>query len=1226
MKQFRAIGFCCLLITISVLPVSSLAAFVANQEYENVVYFLFSTPNKIVRYDMASNIFLDDIPLKNVPTAFTVSNGKIYVSFHRELYEIDLATSQSQFIRNTSTDIHHVVTVNDYLYYVANNNPNITVIKATDFTLVETRKSSYNGTGFVSSDLQSSYYYRTSSNLRKVTLAADGTIQSDKNSQHNYPSANQLYLNTSENKIYDNAGIVYFAVELTYAGSLAGPVDALTFLGDNPIALRGNQLVLYNETEIEQGQIILDQAPNAIAAYENSVFNFLIENNSVQVSIKDVSSFELPQLGEPVDPVGLAYQPDFYEHDDADIMYLIDRETMSAFRWSSVQEKYLASWPLTNPPKWATFSLNHNRLYLGYESGKITYFDPSQESPIETHFVNLATGVRGLLTAGDYLFAADALRSQSSRHSFDVNGTLIDSKEWRETGTQYAWNPLTNRIYHTRDRSYPNDIRWTELDQATGNFGLNSRYPYHSDTLRASYPIIVSDNGQYLLNGGGQIIDAQTLTMLSSLSNDIADGVWINDDLISIKKGQPSVQFWSENYELNSDFALNALKARVFNLNGQLMLVQELSSGPTFSVFDILNLPDTDSDGQHDLQDNCINDPNADQTDNDNDRQGDACDTDDDNDSLPDQLEIELELNPQDNSDAEQDLDSDGFNNRVEYILGANLNDASSIPSPISHYNEGFENGWPKGFYGTIDSLDWITQIGGYESEHSLRSSFFSNVDMSSTVNFTSLFTAGALSLQYKPIGPYSYRYDMEVLVDNEMITQRSGSTSEDDWRLLSVRLEQGLHTITFRVTMDHSSIDEQESYFLIDDLQFGPDSDSDAISDDKDNCPDISNSRQDDQDKDDIGDVCDNDPYNNDTDGDGFGDSRDNCKDVPNPDQIDINNDGIGDVCDDIDGQPADTDDDGVFDIKDNCPEINNPEQENIDRDKLGDACDDDIDGDGIANSIEQEYEFLDEYNTTDALKDYDNDGVANLLEINSGTSPSEADVHSPISLLDYYPLDNIEKTYLGESQYLRIRMETTDVAGRYQMKENDSRIASYVEQHNDGIYLIERKYIGEPNEDIKYVFDNALLLPKQITLGEIITFISTRTYYENEEMKFSESMEATLQLVATGEHEWQGEMYSSVTILFTDKETHNTSESVFLKNIGQIELRDMNLDSIKFDDPKNAGKKANDGGTEKTDSTDSTDSKSDGILGGSLSWFIIIFLSMLLYRQRLYRYFMVY
>ena len=163
----------------------------------------------------------------------------------------------------------------------------------------------------------------------------------------------------------------------------------------------------------------------------------------VQVSITDVSAFALPQLGEPVNPVGLAYQADFYEHDETDIMYLIDRETMSVFRWSSVQDNYLATWPLINPPKWATFSISHNRLYLGYESGKITYFNPSQDSPIETHFASLASGIEGLLAAGDYLFAADFSGAGSSHHSFDMNGTLIDSEEWRETAAQYAWNSLT---------------------------------------------------------------------------------------------------------------------------------------------------------------------------------------------------------------------------------------------------------------------------------------------------------------------------------------------------------------------------------------------------------------------------------------------------------------------------------------------------------------------------------------------------------------------------------------------------------------------------------------------------------------------------------------------------------------------------------------------------------------------------------------------------------------
>ena len=49
-----------------------------------------------------------------------------------------------------------------------------------------------------------------------------------------------------------------------------------------------------------------------------------------------------------------------------------------------------------------------------------------------------------------------------------------------------------------------------------------------------------------------------------------------------------------------------------------------------------------------------------------------------------------------------------------------------------------------------------------------------------------------------------------------------------------------------------------------------------------------------------------------------------------------------------------VDFDGDGVKDPDDTCPDIANPDQVDQDLDGLGDACDDDIDGDGLANDIE--------------------------------------------------------------------------------------------------------------------------------------------------------------------------------------------------------------------------------------------------------------------------------
>ena len=145
--------------------------------------------------------------------------------------------------------------------------------------------------------------------------------------------------------------------------------------------------------------------------------------------------------------------------------------------------------------------------------------------------------------------------------------------------------------------------------------------------------------------------------------------------------------------------------------------------------------------------------------------------------------------------------------------------------------------------------------------------------------------------------------------------------------------------------------------------LSYTDDTDGDGIPDALDNCPFVANADQ------------------KDTDGDGIGDACDNCARIANPDQKDTNGNGIGDVCDpDLDG-------DGVPDKKDvsgngsrfvsippsqggdNCPGIPNTTQKvtcaalsagcaklskNASGELIGDACNPDIDGDGIANNLD--------------------------------------------------------------------------------------------------------------------------------------------------------------------------------------------------------------------------------------------------------------------------------
>jgi uncharacterized repeat protein (TIGR01451 family) len=87
------------------------------------------------------------------------------------------------------------------------------------------------------------------------------------------------------------------------------------------------------------------------------------------------------------------------------------------------------------------------------------------------------------------------------------------------------------------------------------------------------------------------------------------------------------------------------------------------------------------------------------------------------------------------------------------------------------------------------------------------------------------------------------------------------------------------------------------------------------------------------------------------------------------------------------------DTDGDGVVDLFDNCPGTPNPDQVDFLLDGLGDACDPDHDDDGIPNTVEDTYAFLDPRDPTDADRDQDNDGLSNLEEYLAGTGLDDSD-----------------------------------------------------------------------------------------------------------------------------------------------------------------------------------------------------------------------------------------
>ncbi len=164
-------------------------------------------------------------------------------------------------------------------------------------------------------------------------------------------------------------------------------------------------------------------------------------------------------------------------------------------------------------------------------------------------------------------------------------------------------------------------------------------------------------------------------------------------------------------------------------------------------------------------------------------------------------------------------------------------------------------------------------------------------------------------------------------------------------------------------------------------------DDDLDGVLDDADNCPQAFNPRQQDFDRDGIGDHCGvcASPSNRDDDGDGIDDAcdacvgpgevgldvggdgiDDGCESCPEATGQDLDADGVDDACDScLRGPPLDEDGDGVANACDDCPSRPDPMQAQAnDADRLGDLCDPDTDPLGASGmAVTQTHRLFDPF-----------------------------------------------------------------------------------------------------------------------------------------------------------------------------------------------------------------------------------------------------------------------
>ena len=130
------------------------AALVDIKEQDEVVYALYSAPNKIVRYDLKQERFLSEISLTSYPSAFEIDASHIYVGLDREIRRMTLSGTSNTFVRNAGSTVTDMTSVGKYLF-AREEEDSVLSIDKDDLSLVERHDALTPGSSYIGSEIQS---------------------------------------------------------------------------------------------------------------------------------------------------------------------------------------------------------------------------------------------------------------------------------------------------------------------------------------------------------------------------------------------------------------------------------------------------------------------------------------------------------------------------------------------------------------------------------------------------------------------------------------------------------------------------------------------------------------------------------------------------------------------------------------------------------------------------------------------------------------------------------------------------------------------------------------------------------------------------------------------------------------------------------------------------------------------------------------------------------------
>ncbi len=191
-----------------------------SKENDGIIYFLFSSPSRIERYDLTTEAFLNPITLFDTPTAFTLDSEGLYVCFDNRIDYLTLDGFVGTPLHITSSSVNRLFIFNEFLYLLQDR----TLISINKYTgeRIDYHESFYELEGISVSTKHQKIFARTKnvtpSDIHQIAIYDDGSFGDQIGSPYHgaYPNARKTYLFPNEEQVVDSSrqhDFIFFFLE-----------------------------------------------------------------------------------------------------------------------------------------------------------------------------------------------------------------------------------------------------------------------------------------------------------------------------------------------------------------------------------------------------------------------------------------------------------------------------------------------------------------------------------------------------------------------------------------------------------------------------------------------------------------------------------------------------------------------------------------------------------------------------------------------------------------------------------------------------------------------------------------------------------------------------------------------------------------------------------------------------------------------------------------------------